>query len=63
MQTSIALGLLAGFAFLMTFNKMSGLRSFVIASLIVSLVAVGAESASFMRNRVSSRTYQSTGSK
>ena len=56
MEVSLALGLLAGFAFLLTFNNLPWHRAVAIAAVIMSLVAVGYEASTLARNRMNYRT-------
>lgn len=55
MELALFIGLLAGFAFLMTFNNLSGMKSFVWTAIIISLVAVGTQSSLTVRARMSGR--------
>lgn len=57
MEISIGLGLLAGFAFLLTFNNLPGYKSVVWATVIMCVVAVGYEASSMARNRMNARPY------
>lgn len=56
MELAVILGLLAGFAFLMTFNNLSGMKSFVWTAIIISLVAAGTQSSITARARMSNRS-------